>query len=299
MKQAVQGLKLIGQNWVFSYRSQGRAKRMTIGKFPAVSPKVASKGASILAGQICCGRCPASERRAARAVQKCIAAPIRDHVERVAAQYLKHAMARTRESTWTETKRVFDREILPAWKGRRLSEITKADVRGLIDRIAKRGAPVSANRCLASIKAFFNWAISVDVITGASPAAAIRPPAPETPRERVLTDDELGAVWRASLELAEYGAIVRLLILTGQRRSEVANLSWAEIDFAAKVWTLPAHRAKNGRQHSVPLSDAAIAILESLPRNSGSAVFEPISFSQSKAKLAAHCRECRHGAFMT
>jgi integrase len=83
----------------------------------------------------------------------------------------------------------------------------------------------------------------------------------------------------------EYSAIVRLLILTGQRRSEVANLSLAEIDFAAKIWTLPASRAKNNRQNSIPLSDAALAILESLPRNGGAAIFEPQSFSKAKKQL--------------
>jgi site-specific recombinase XerD len=105
----------------------------------------------------------------------------RSQVERIAAQYLKHARARTRASTWRETKRVFDREILPAWRGRRLSGITKADVRKLIEGVAKRGAPVGANRLLASLKTFFAFAIEQDLIS-ASPAAAIRPPAPETAR---------------------------------------------------------------------------------------------------------------------
>jgi site-specific recombinase XerC len=80
--------------------------------------------------------------------------------------------------------RVFTVEILPHWRGRRLSEVTKADVRRLLDGIVKRGVPVSANRALATIKAFCNWAVSGDVMPGASPAASVRPPAPETARER-------------------------------------------------------------------------------------------------------------------
>jgi hypothetical protein len=76
MKQAVQGLKLDGSNWIFSYRSQGRARRMTIGKFPAVSPKDASKGASILAGQVCCGRDPGAEKKAARITARAASAPV-------------------------------------------------------------------------------------------------------------------------------------------------------------------------------------------------------------------------------
>ena len=209
-------------------------------------------------------------------------APIKDHVERVATQYLKHAKARTRESTFRETRRVFTIEILPAWRGRRLSEITKADVRKLIEGVAKR-APVGANRLLAGLKTFLAYAVEQDLIS-VSPAASVRQPAVEKARERTLTDDELGAVWRASHGLGKYGAIVRLLILTGQRRSEVANLSWAELDLPGRLWNIPAARCKNGRAHSVPLSDAAIAILESL-RSPNFAVFEPASFSRMKGEL--------------
>ena len=221
MKQ-VQGLKLIGQSWVYSYRFSGRAKRMTIGKFPAVTAKDASKGASILAGQVCCGRCPSSERKAARRRDVTDSAPIKDHVERVAAQYLKHAKARTRASTFAETKRVFVREILPVWRGKRLSEIGKQDVRKLVDVVAKR-APVGANRLLASLKTFLAFAVEQDVIL-VSPAATIRPPAPESPRERTLDDSELGAVLEACAGLGAYGQGVKLLALTGQRRSEVLGL---------------------------------------------------------------------------
>jgi site-specific recombinase XerD len=128
---------------------------------------------------VSCSRTPRHGRRVRLAKEL-----VRDQVERIAAQYLKHAKARTRASTWTETKRVFDREILPAWRGRRLSVITKAAVRKLIEGVTKR-APVGANRLLASLKTFFAFAVEQDLIS-ASPAAAIRPPAPETARKRVF-----------------------------------------------------------------------------------------------------------------
>jgi site-specific recombinase XerD len=106
----------------------------------------------------------ASERKASRRREVAASAPIKDHVERVAAQYLKHHRARVRPSTFRETARVMAKEILPHWRGRRLSEITRQDVRGLIDRIAKRGAPISANRTLSSLKAFCNWCVSEDIL---------------------------------------------------------------------------------------------------------------------------------------
>jgi integrase len=150
-----------------------------------------------------------------------------------------------------------------------------------------RPAPVSANRALASIKTFCAFAVEQDLIS-VSPAAAIRAPAPETPRERMT---ELGAVWRASLGLGVYGAGVRLLALTGARRSEVFGMTWAELDLPGRTWTLPAARAKNGRAHQIPLSAQALDVLRELcPACTGlskNPVFPPIGFSQSKAKLDA------------
>jgi integrase len=289
MKNDITGLRLEKDAWIYSYRIAGRARRMTIGRAPGLTPQDARKAAQHFAGLVAIGRCPSSERKAARSLQKCKDLPVRDMIERVAAQYLKHAKARTRLSTWTETKRVFDREILPEWRGRRLSELGKQDVRKLIEGVAKR-APVGANRLLATVKTFLAYSVEQDLIS-VSPADAIRPPAPEKARERVLSDDELGAVWRTSLGLGEYGAICRLLILTGQRRGEVAGMTWAELDMAAKTWTLPAARAKNGRQHVIPLSAQALAVLGNLgPAPTLGPVFEPVGFSQAKARLEAELK---------
>jgi integrase len=285
MELTVQGLRLDGARWVFSYRSAGRARRMTIGKFPAVTAKDASKAAQHFAGLVAIGRCPSTERKASRRREVADAAPIKDRVEKVAALYLKHQRARVRDATYNETARVFSVEVVPAWRGKRLGEITKGDVRQLVDKIAKRGAPVGANRCLTILKAWLTWCVGEDLLP-VSPAASVRAPSPESPRERVLSDAELGAVWQASLALGQYGKIVQLLALTGQRRSEVAELSWSEIDLPGRTWTLPALRAKNGRQHSVPLSAEAIAIFESLVIGIGpTPVFEPQSHSRMKSVL--------------
>jgi integrase len=99
-----------------------------------------------------------------------------------------------------------------------------------------------------------------------------------------LSDDELAAVLAACDGLGQYGQGVKLLALTGARRSEVFGMTWQEIDFASKTWTLPAARAKNNRQHVIPLSAQAIAILQEL-ESAKLAVFEPVSFSRMKAEL--------------
>jgi hypothetical protein len=273
MKNDIRGLRLENDAWIYSYRIVGRARRMTIGRSSAgLTPQDARKAAQHFAGLVALGRCPASERKASRRREVMTSAPIKDHVERVAAAYLKHAKARTRESTFRETKRVFTVEILPAWKGRRLSEISKADVRQLVERCAKRTKKgVGGNRLLAACKTFLAFAVEMGVLT-VSPAAAIRPPAPETARERVLfSDDELGAVWRASLGLGEYGAICRLLILTGSgvpksRKRHGPRLTWPRgpgrcPPLARKTGARIVSRYRTRRSLSSKACHAATAIL--------------------------------------
>jgi integrase len=129
-----------------------------------------------------------------------------------------------------------------------------------------KGYLIGANRTLANIKTFFRWCVERGVIER-SPAERVRAPALEVSRDRVLTDDELRAVWTASLRnTGHYGRIVRLLLLTGQRREEVAAMAWSELDLAARSWTLPAQRTKGARLHMVPLSDLMIGELSAVDR---------------------------------
>jgi integrase len=106
-------------------------------------------------------------------------------------------------------------------------------------------------------------------------------------RERVLTDDEIGEIWRAAGQVAApYGAIVRLLILTGQRRGEVAGMNWGEIADDLATWTMPGERTKNGIPHTVPLSAPARDLLRGLlPEHEGDARRE-ISDRRAKGMLA-------------
>jgi integrase len=125
-----------------------------------------------------------------------------------------------------------------------------------------------------------------------SPCEGINPPSTETVRDRALSLDELRLVWRAADQLGfPFGPIIKLLILTGQRRTEVAGAEWAELDLENCLWTIPAARSKNRRQHAVALSPQALKTVNSLPRFSGSKfVFSPgktapSGFSAAKARL--------------
>jgi integrase len=129
-------------------------------------------------------------------------------------------------------------------------------------------------------------------VISVSPAAAIRPAADETPRERVLTDDELAAVLAACAGLGAYGQGIRLLLLSGQRRSEILNMAWSEIDLPGKTWNLPRERAKNNRAHQIPLCEPMLDCLRGLcpaieSGLSKNPVFQPVSFSRMKGELDA------------
>jgi len=135
-----------------------------------------------------------------------------------------------------------------------------------LDAVIDRGGGLSANRVLAVVRKLFAWAMQRGVIT-ASPAAGVKPPLAEQSRDRILTDDETRWLWLACDKAGyPFGSMAKLLLLTGQRRNEVAGMTWAELDLDKALWRIPAGRTKNDEAHEVPLSDAALAVIASLPR---------------------------------
>jgi integrase len=149
--------------------------------------------------------------------------------------------------------------------GKRIDEIKRADVVKACDVIHK-SAPVSANRALAHLKHLMGWCVERGMID-ASPIAGMKPLSKERSRERVLSDDEVGALWAAcDAEGYPFGDCMKLLMLSGQRRAEVAEMRWSELDLEKRLWTLPSSRAKNGKQHTVPITDAMLEVLRKTPR---------------------------------
>lgn len=192
--------------------------------------------------------------------------------------------------------------IVDKWGHRPIATITRAEVIALLDEIVDRGAPVMANRVLAALRKLFNWSIERGLLE-TSPCDKVKPPTAERSRDRVLTDEEITALWHGAESMGwPFGKMFQVLLLTGQRREEVAGMAWSEMDLANKVWTLPRARVKTDKAHDVPLSDAVVAILERLPRLDGAGyVFttngrNPVSgFSKGKetldGKMRAHLRK--------
>jgi hypothetical protein len=182
-------------SWAFRYRFGGRTRKLTIGASPEIGLKDARDLARAAHLQIASGEDPGAVKQAARTDAKAL--PARDIVEKVAAQFLARHVKNLAAATRIEVGRIVAKEILPTFRGRRLSEIKRPDVIEWLDGIVDRPAPIAANRALGWLKGLCNFAVERGVLD-VSPIAGIKPPAAETARDRVLSDDELKAVWEAA-----------------------------------------------------------------------------------------------------
>lgn len=163
-----------------------------------------------------------------------------------------------------EIERVFKRHILPEFGDRAADQITRSEITRFIDRLA-REAPVMARNTLGYLSSFYGWALPrLDHLASNPCRDAGRPPAPKA-RDRVLSEEEIGALWHVlEGEGKPFGPAIKLLLLTGQRRHEVFDADRREFDLAAKLWTISRERAKNGATHLVPLTPAALTIVKEL-----------------------------------
>jgi integrase len=278
------------KSWSVFYRMGGRLRRFTLGSCPPIKLAQARREASDALERARQGTDPALEKKA----QRLSPSPEADTFRVLLQDYLdRYARKNMAPATYKETKRSLERDVLPQWRDRPISKITRGDVIGLVDAIAARGAEVHANRTLSRLRALFNWAVEKDRLS-TSPCVGAKPPNKEHARDRALTDDELPWFW-AACESVEwpFGPLAKLLLLTAQRRDEVAGMEWPELDFVNKTWTIPRAKAKNNRAHEVQLSAAAIEVLRSVPHIGNCLVFTttgdtPISgFSRAKLRLDA------------
>lgn len=257
------GLYLVVQptgkkGWQVRYRHSGTHRRMTLGAFPVLSLAAARQRARDALAAAAEGRDPAEEVRVAKAPKS---ADDCDAVSSVIDLFLARHANRNRRAD--DVAAMFRREIRDRWGARKIQTIAKRDVIEVLDAVVDRGSPVTANRLRAHLNTLFNWAKGRDIIQ-TNPLDGIKPPAPEKARDRVLTEDEIRLFWNACDGLGyPFGPLYRLLLLTGQRLREVADMTVAEVN--GDSWSLPAARSKNGDEHVIPLSAPARAILDGLP----------------------------------
>jgi integrase len=277
------------KSWSLYYRLAGRLRRYTIGTYPAIKPSQARREAGVALERVRQGIDLTEEKRQRRND----APPEADTFAAALEDYLERTRRNSAASTFAEVKRTLEREFLPAWRNRPVASITRGDVNRVIDCITARGAEIQANRALAYVRAFFNWTVERGRLQ-ASPVTGMRLPTKEQPRDRVLNDDEIRWLWQAC-EVADwpFGPLARLLLLTAQRRDEVAAMERTELDLKRRNWTMPREKAKNKRAHEVQLSALAIDVLSAIPQIGDRYAFTttgttPISgFSRGKRRIDA------------
>ena len=235
--------------WVVFRRVNGKLKRESLGIYPQLSLAEAREAwRDVRAG-----------KEPAKAHNNGIT------FEEAFEEWLKRDQADHRSGD--EVRRLLTKDVLPTLRRRPLSDIGRADVLRVLDKVSDR-APVTARRVHSSLHRMFNWHAGRGTIL-VNPMANFPKHGTETKRDRVLSDDELKSVWKAASEIGwPFGAAVQLLILTGARRSEIGNLRWSEID--GDTIRLKGERTKTGEPHTIPLSKPALEILAKLPRIAGS-----------------------------
>jgi integrase len=212
----------------------------------------------------------------------------------LAEDFIKDKLSTERKGR--EVERDIRREFIPAWGGRPVIEIMASDVRAVIKSVKDRGAPYQAHNLLTTARRLFAWAIDQQVYgMETSPCDRLKPKSiigEREPRKRILSDDELRAFWRATARLPyPYAEICRMLLLTGQRHSEVAGAHWGEFDPELKLWSVGEERFKSDAPHMVPLSDDVRAILKGLPRfRKGSHLFST-TFGEKPTVISDKAKE--------
>ena len=260
------------KSWVFFYRLRGKQRRMKLGSWPAMSLAEARQAWRDARNEVEFGKDPAAEKQEARQREP-------DTVQRVAEQFIEK-WHRPRNRTAEEIVRMFERHLYPVIGHREIKDIGRRDILAVLDKAEERGLSVGVNRVLANVRRLFGWAVERGLID-TSPVAGIKPPRKEQARDRVLTDDELRAFLAGCDKAGDpFCHIFRLLLLTAQRRDEVASATWAEIDLQGKLWRLPGERTKNGKRHDVPLSQEAIGLIAALDSKERSSLLFPARFAR-------------------
>jgi integrase len=267
------------RSWMYQYRDEhGRTRRLVLGDVSAVSLEDARDAARRTAASVAHGSNPSVDRKKKRAAGT---------VLEVIDAYLPHAKGRQKPRTYKETERHL-RTHAAALHHDRSEAVSRRDIIALLERIAEGSGPVAANRVRATLSALWSWALRTGLVEGESNPVAFTVRNPEKARERVLSDCELKAIWDATGDDKDYSRIVRLCLLTGCRREEIAGLRWDEVQ--ADRIVIDSDRMKGSVAHEIGLLPMISATLPQRPGSGEGYVFGKrgtgfSGFRKSKQKL--------------
>jgi integrase len=275
------------RSYVCQYRARGQSRRYTIGDAAKIDLEAARRRARQIFGQVAHGADPmANKRKEAEAGKTSLRAVCESYLAREGTKIRTAELRRT----------TLERLVYPKLGARQIDDIRRLDVVHLLDEIEDARGPAMADQVLAILRRVFNWfAIRSEEFRSPIVRGMNRRDPEARARERVLTDDELRAVWKAAESYGgPWGQFIRFLLLTACRRTEAAAMRWDEL--SGDLWSLPRERVKTDTDVSLPLSAAAMKVLEQIPRIQGcNFVFStdgrsPISgFSTFKLRFDAAC----------
>ena len=305
------------RTWLLRFKFKGEETRILLGHFPQTSLDAArgeARRLRELADQGIDPRRARSRRRERHPALASSSAPTRDAdrhtVDFMVSEFVERYL-RPHRKTPEWAVGILNRDVLPKWKGRDARTITPSEVIECLDAIVERGAPVLANRTASLLSQLFRFGIQRRIVEQNPVQLLMRPGGKEKPRERTLTDEELTAYLadpRACTRFERLSHVITLLLLTGQRRGELAAARWAEVDLQARTWTIPDENSKTGRGHVVPLSDWAVEEFAALKREAEGSPWvlpapdrqhhiEPKQLSRSLAKCLERFQKRGIGAF--
>jgi integrase len=239
--------------WVVQYKIGAKQRRKTIGTIATLDPAAARKQAGKELAEVKLGKDPQEAKFAARAKAKVTLGAVVD-------SYLNAQKQRLRPKTFEETERYL-RKVWKPLHGMQFHQIERRNVAAELREIIDDEKPIKAARARAALSMLFAWAIGEGYADQNAVIGTNKPDQDTVPRDRVLSDAELVEIWKACGN-DDYGRIIKLLMLTAQRRDEVGAMAESEIDRKQGIWTIPAARAKNNREHSLALPQFAFSIIE-------------------------------------
>jgi integrase len=273
--------------FVLNYRLRGREHRFTIGAWPDWSVLKAVREARNLRQRVDRGENPIDDRTPSP-----VTATVASILDEFVTRYVRNPKQPLRERTADEYESAFNRLVKPRIGKLGIYEVRRSHIIRMLDEIEDANGPVAADRTLAYVRKAFNWyatrddQFNVPVVRG---MARVKPK--ERARTRVLSDEEIRAIWPELAKAGTFGAFTKTLLLTAQRRDEVAHMSRKEIG-SDGIWTIPAERYKSKCPNFVPLSKAALAVIAAQPKHDDCDYVFPSrsrtpysGFSKSKAKL--------------
>ena len=240
------------RKWIVQYQVGRKQRRVTLGHVGGLAPDKARQKAGDMLAAVRLGQDPQDDKLKARV-----------EAERTLGAVIERYLERQRQRLRPRTILEVERHLNIHWKPLHRVPVGKIDrqmIAGELQSLSRHSAAV-ADHARTQLSALFTWAIKEGLAPlDVNPVAMTNRPLEPAERDRVLSDGELREIWNACRD-DDYGRIVRLLMLTGQRRQEISALRWSEIDLDEALITLPAERTKNKRSHIVPLSDPALALL--------------------------------------